>query len=1017
MAKRQVSIDDIEFSDHNPMDKSGSVGPRKASSRKTATFANDLESNGKPSSDVPGSRKSVRKMNSAGGEASTGSNSLDVPGSRKSIMKKSSNVKGNDEESKDAPPPPPPPPPPLDNTSPPGSPTKKPSATLVVNTSPSKDKLFNGNRFKGNPLQFGMWAHYMAYGSALLCFWFGITAILWDNASFYDCKIDGEEIYAGYIGGPGGSCNVTYETNTVCCVPGDKSSMSGFTETGVLYILYSIFICLYENTTWGYGLWFPNDTVYFTTGFSFIGLLHIILGIIGFATYSTALAGACLFCTGIVYFIAAYYQETGDGGREAAKNQRKSDSEENNFAGLAKLLDPIRFCRRVYVEDKMASYVWTFLYICANIILFFYTLSVWIATVESFQDDLLEGGMRLDCDGPVCAFNRVLVRHGPPSSVAPWAKACGNCLNFNCALLILPVTKLILKKIYSLGSSSSLYESGGKSWAAFFARPITRYIPLQKNIEFHILVAFAVFFFSCGHIIFHTINLTYAGDTTLRLFKRFGWVGSSFFDGAVVTFAMFFIYTAAPPAVRRASFEIFFYNHHWFVVFYLAMFLHGPVFIYWTGIPVLLYLLECFMASNRGNRPFLITKVEWIPPVMEIRFRPVFKEHFMFKEGQYLYLNCPHISEHEWHPFTISSAVDDLDNGPRIHLETGEEVVEVPRPANWPKQAKWSKYALASEDYRNIPPEFLLEKSETGYNDYVSLHIKVIGLDDPVAVSWTRKLKEYFELMNPSDGDAPRFPFYFKKRDARGDIIIGRQFGPDGKAIIRVDGPYSAPAEHYVNFGTIMLIGAGIGLTPCVSILTALTKYRWKKNFTPEIVHFYWIVRQNEVDSFQWLVHALAEIEYNLMKSRETKQVEPKYFCEINIYVTAAAKEPLPVPQLARSSKISSNAIQNSSVGKQVFTPQQLYAAMLNPTVSSKGQIEFMQNNPKAANRLQDIWIWNGRPNWDEIYADMKARRQHSDIGVMFCGAPVIGADLKAMCEKYSSHKDDVLFSLHKENF
>lgn len=33
------------------------------------------------------------------------------------------------------------------------------------------------------------------------------------------------------------------------------------------------------------------------------------------------------------------------------------------------------------------------------------------------------------------------------------------------------------------------------------------------------------------------------------------------------------------------------------------------------------------------------------------------------QEGQYLYLNCPHINADEWHPFTISSAQDDLYSG------------------------------------------------------------------------------------------------------------------------------------------------------------------------------------------------------------------------------------------------------------------------------------------------------------------------------------------------------------------
>lgn len=70
-----------------------------------------------------------------------------------------------------------------------------------------------------------------------------------------------------------------------------------------------------------------------------------------------------------------------------------------------------------------------------------------------------------------------------------------------------------------------------------------------------------------------------------------------------------------------------------------------------------------------------------------------------------------------------------------------------------------------------------------------------------------------------------------------------------------------------------------------------------------------------------------------------------------------------------------------------------------------------------AENRLQDIWIWNGRPQWDEIFREMKEQRQHTDIGVCFCGSPAIGIDLRAMCEKYSSVEEECLFSLHKENF
>ena len=138
---------------------------------------------------------------------------------------------------------------------------------------------------------------------------------------------------------------------------------------------------------------------------------------------------------------------------------------------------------------------------------------------------------------------------------------------------------------------------------------------------------------------------------------------------------MFFIYSAAPDVVRRSKYEVFFKSHHFFTLFYLALFLHGPSFFYWTCIPVLLYIYERYMQTTRGNRPYLLLKVEYIAPVMAVYFRPVFKEDFQFKEGEYLYLNCPAISPSEWHPFTISSATDDLYlNNTRIHLETGTTI-------------------------------------------------------------------------------------------------------------------------------------------------------------------------------------------------------------------------------------------------------------------------------------------------------------------------------------------------------
>ena len=48
--------------------------------------------------------------------------------------------------------------------------------------------------------------------------------------------------------------------------------------------------------------------------------------------------------------------------------------------------------------------------------------------------------------------------------------------------------------------------------------------------------------------------------------------------------------------------------------------------------------------------------------------------------------------------------------------------------------------------------------------------------------------------------------------------------GPDRLPILRIDGPHTAPSEYYKMHNTVMLVGSGIGLTPCSAILSACHK-------------------------------------------------------------------------------------------------------------------------------------------------------------------------------------------------
>lgn len=863
------------------------------------------------------------------------------------------------------------------------------------------------------PLEFAVWAHYMTFASAFSCFILGLFGILFENATTYKCSINDEIISSKYMLDANQTCSSAYvhdgASHYICCNPSSTSDLKGNWIIGTIYLFYSLFLVVFESVDYGYGLWYQKETKFHRYGISPLAMSHFVFGVIGLISYITCLAGIFLLSNAVVLQYAMMRGECGDGGRGLSKEKKvlMLSSLYNLAPSFKQILNPFRLVERLYNEDKVSTYFWVFVFYACNFIIFAYTLNHWNGTVMALEQQLLDGTLDISCNSKACKLNRKMVRYGPISRFAPWAKACGGCLNFDCALLLLPITKSLLAKLNNSGVSFSKFQHNAALLTKFLARPLTRYIPLQKNIQFHQLCAQTILFFAIAHIVFHYLNLIPSNAATMQLFRQWGWEGSAYFTGSIITFSMFIIYTSAINEVKRIKYEMFFTSHQFFAVFYIGMFLHGPIFFYFGTIPVILYLVERYVQSQQGKTPFVINKIDWISPVLAIYFRPVIKQDFNFKEGQYLYLNCPYISLTEWHPFTISSASDDMNFGPRVHIATGIEVIEVPRPLNLDPHAKWSKYCFIHQDYRKLHFNDLLDKGDTTYNDYISLHIRVHGLDDPYALTWTRRLKEYFELMNP----AGNFPLYFNHRDARGDISIGRLVGPDGQQILRVHGPHSAPAEHYVNYGTVMIIGAGIGLTPCASILSSLLRYRWRKDHKPEILHFYWIIRQSEIDSFQWFIYVLTDLSYELKKDRESHQIEDRYYCEINIYITGVSSSEIPHSGLKAPSKtLHENSIQPP------FHAAQLYELMLNPKVDSKGQIEKMKS-AQASNRLGDIFVWNGRPYWDDIFRELSMQRQHTDIGVCFCGSAAIGSDLRTMCNKYSSAKDDCLFSLHKENF
>ena len=208
-----------------------------------------------------------------------------------------------------------------------------------------------------------------------------------------------------------------------------------------------------------------------------------------------------------------------------------------------------------------------------------------------------------------------------------------------------------------------------------------------------------------------------------------------------------------------------------------------------------------------------------------------------------------------------------------------------------------------------------------------------------------------------------------KARLAPGDMPAGSvamEIG--GKAVeLYVDGPYGSASEDVFGFEVMILVGAGIGVTPFASILKTLAiQLKQDRLETPlKQVAFYWVCRdETEFESFRGLL-------VDIVNDHALRQI-----FSINTYITGE----LDLKKFAQ---------------KGDFTGYHQFA---------------------------------GKPAWSRIGKELRAAHPEKDIGVFLCGPNAIGDQLVAMCEA-NNPKPDALgrrptraeagprFVFHKETF
>lgn len=216
-------------------------------------------------------------------------------------------------------------------------------------------------------------------------------------------------------------------------------------------------------------------------------------------------------------------------------------------------------------------------------------------------------------------------------------------------------------------------------------------------------------------------------------------------------------------------------------------------------------------------------------------------------------------------------------------------------------------------------------------------------------MDWTFALRQLLGFAERIDGEGKTIP-------ARKEPIKGEE--AQSLPALKVDGPFGSASEEVFEYNTVILVGAGIGVTPFASILKSISlrlKARASAADTESlVVYFYWICRdQSEFNSFKDLID-------ECMKNEGLKGL-----LEVNTYTT--------------------------------------------------GELDL------KAVKMESYNQFTGKPNWNRIMKEKSVKHAGDEVGVFLCGPDAIAMELQGACKRHTTKGDSTakrtVFKFHKENF
>jgi NADPH oxidase 5 len=234
------------------------------------------------------------------------------------------------------------------------------------------------------------------------------------------------------------------------------------------------------------------------------------------------------------------------------------------------------------------------------------------------------------------------------------ARGCGACLNFNGALILVPMLRHFTSWLRGLR--------------------LGRLLPIDHSVSFHKLVGHVIFGFAAIHTLAHLGNYLATHGFTQGVAQLLSTKAG--LTGLALMAVTWLMWTFALEPIRRAGhFQLFHFVHLLYWAFFALLLVHGPVYWIWAAAPLGGYIAERLLRVETRAKKVEVETAALASQVTKLSFTA--PRGWTHRAGDYLFIKLPAIARAEWHPFTISSAPERVGRG-------GEELtLHVRSLGNW----------------------------------------------------------------------------------------------------------------------------------------------------------------------------------------------------------------------------------------------------------------------------------------------------------------------------------------------